>query len=291
MTRIAHLSDLHLLEDEPHQGRSGLASFRLRYLSFGRPLDAEVRRRRFARGLERARWAGADHVVVTGDLTEDGEAEQFTAVAEVLHESAWDPSQVTLLPGNHDQYTRFDAFETALSGPLSAFRETSTLGAPVALDDVMILPVCMRIDQPFTRSAGAMGDETLELVDTLAERTERGPRALLVAQHHPVHPEPLGMNWIDGTLDTGDVQSVLGRHEHVHVLHGHTHRRQDRHLGKSPHPRVFSPTSVVQDSAPLRLYDVEDRTLVPVELASSGSGDSVGNSVGLPLLHVSRAPH
>jgi hypothetical protein len=91
------------------------------------------------------------------------------------------------------------------------------------------------------------------------------------------------MNWIDGTLDTERISGALGRHPHLSVLHGHTHRRQDRRLGDATHPRVFSPTSVVQDASPLRVYDVEDRALIPVELRSRGAGQGLDGRVGALL--------
>src|SRR5215831_11304879 len=84
--RIAHLSDFHLLE--PDVGRRGLRErVRLGYLSLFRPLDAEGRVRRALGALARACEKGFDHLVISGDLTEDGTAQQFEEVARVLFES------------------------------------------------------------------------------------------------------------------------------------------------------------------------------------------------------------
>src|SRR5687768_5469477 len=125
MARIAHLTDLHLLEDD-HRDRRGAGRLRLAYLSLARPLDAAARRLRAARALTEVRRSGADHLVITGDLTEDGVDAQFQVLADILAESRIPPSQTTLVPGNHDAYTDEGAWARALAGPLRAYAETST---------------------------------------------------------------------------------------------------------------------------------------------------------------------
>src|ERR1700722_16318484 len=86
ITRIAHLSDAHVLDPRPSRTRSGW-SMRVRFLSFGRPLDAVGRRRKLGRALEAAHRIGANHVVVSGDLTEIGTPGEFETLAEILHDS------------------------------------------------------------------------------------------------------------------------------------------------------------------------------------------------------------
>jgi len=66
-TRIAHLSDVHMLDSRPSRTRSGW-SMGHRFLSFGRPLDPVGRRRKLAHALSAARRVGAHHVVISGDV-------------------------------------------------------------------------------------------------------------------------------------------------------------------------------------------------------------------------------
>ena len=68
ITRIAHLSDAHVLDPRPSRTRAGW-SMRTRFLSFGRPLDAAGRQRKLRRAIDAAKRVGADHVVISGDLT------------------------------------------------------------------------------------------------------------------------------------------------------------------------------------------------------------------------------
>ncbi len=272
MTRIAHLSDLHVLEDH-HQSRAAKERLRLRYLSFGRPLDAAGRRERLRASLERVRDEAVDHLVVTGDLTEDGTDAQFEALAEVLTEEVRDPEKVTLVPGNHDAYTDVHAFDRALEGPLEPFARTSRPGQVVLFDGVAFLPLSTTIDQAFTRSGGIVGTEDLAALDALAGDPVMRRRALVVAQHHPPtsHPVP-GMGFIDGLQNHRQERALLDRHPHLHVLHGHTHRASDRAVGAVPEPRVFCTTAVVEHARPLRLYDCEGGRLRPVP---EGDGEAV----------------
>jgi Icc protein len=265
MTQIAHLSDLHLLEPD-HAARQGEARRRLAYLTVGRPNDAPRRRRRAASVLAAAARSGADHVLVTGDLTEDGIDAQFAILAEVLAESGLSPAQVTLLPGNHDAYEDGGAFERALRGPLAAYAATSTPGVPVFLRDVAILPMCTAVAQPYTRSAGVIDGRELEIAAQMAEQSRLSGRALVLAMHHSPRRRAPVVQWIDGLVQHAAIGEILERHDHVHVLHGHTHTTTDRAVRPGATPRIFSTEAVVDSDAPLRLYHARHGRLWPAAL-------------------------
>lgn len=57
--RIAHVSDIHTLEEGPKPHGLGR-----HFLSFGRALDATVRRHKLERAVEVAKRSGADHFIV-----------------------------------------------------------------------------------------------------------------------------------------------------------------------------------------------------------------------------------
>ncbi|MBK7153849.1 MAG: cytochrome P450 [Sandaracinaceae bacterium] len=102
MALLAQISDAHLIELDPW-ARDVLDWVRLAFLSSYRP-RAQSRVRNRACAFRRARDAGADHVVFTGDMTEDADPAQFALFAQVVGESGFAPAQVTLIPGNHDAY-------------------------------------------------------------------------------------------------------------------------------------------------------------------------------------------
>jgi 3',5'-cyclic AMP phosphodiesterase CpdA len=262
--RIAHLSDVHMLDARPGRDRSGY-SMGHRFLSFGRPLDAAGRRRKLVSALSAARRVGASHYVVSGDLTEIGSPGEFEALAETLHDSGIAPARITLVPGNHDLYTSPDAWRLALEGPLAAFRETSAqeAGKVVECGPVNILPLDVARHQPVTRSAGWLEDDALDRVALRAADPGLSDRPLLVVQHHPPFvrtTQPL--QWLDGLVGAVRMMGVLEAFRHLYVLHGHLHSAVNKVLGCGV-ARVFGATAIVDDKdAPrVRLYDVRGGVL------------------------------
>src|SRR5688572_2232868 len=102
MLDLAHVTDLHLVEKD-HEKRRGTDWQRLQYLSAGRSIDFATRRHKALSAL-RSAGRNAAHVVLTGDLTEDGMPAQYELLAELLSDADLDPHRVTIVPGNHDRY-------------------------------------------------------------------------------------------------------------------------------------------------------------------------------------------
>lgn len=252
MARIAHLSDFHLLEPGVRD-RRGKDWFRVHYLSLKRSLDYLLRRTRAEKALVQARDAGFDHLVITGDLTEDGHLAQFEVLAEVLTASGIPAEKILLCPGNHDSYGM--SWQDAMAGPLRRWSRTEAW-----LDDAVIVAVSTAVPQTFLRSSGRVDDADLRRVDSVAAGERR--RAVVAAQHHP--PFALFNQWVHGLQDHARVKGLMESRDNVNVLHGHTHKHQQRALVEGGPLRVFSPTAVADSAAPLRLYDVRDGALVPV---------------------------
>lgn len=263
MTLIAHISDLHLLEDGFHE-RRGASWLRLQYLTFGRPQSPATRRLRVRRLLDRALRAGADHLVITGDLTEDGTPGQFESLAQVLHESGWLPSRVTLVPGNHDLYSGPDAWREALRGPLADYARTSEEGAVVALPDACIVPLSTAFHQPVLRAAGSLSKAALDALADWAALRSHEWQAVVLAQHHPPKRYALApLHWLDGLDGTPELARILQRHEHLHVLHGHTHVTGSQPVRPGGPDRIFSADTAQSTGEALRLYRARYRRLWP----------------------------
>jgi 3',5'-cyclic-AMP phosphodiesterase len=270
MATIAQLTDLHLLEDS-YADRPFGPRARLSYLSFGRRLDPEERRRRAADALEEARARNVDHLLVTGDLTEDGHLEQFEVLAELLSESRIPPERITLVPGNHDAYTGGGAFAEALNGPLGPYAPTSSIGIPLRFRDVTIVPVSTAFHQSPLRSAGAIAQQELESLASIAKDPAFVGQPLVFAQHHPPGRLliPL-LQWIDGLAEHAVLSDLFDRCPHLHVVHGHTHHETNRVTRTGEPPRVFSARAVVDGISPLRLYEASPAGLSPLEVDGSG---------------------
>ncbi len=264
-SRIAHLSDVHMLAARPGRSRAPY-DLSTRFVSIGRRLDPRSRSRKLARAIGAAEKAGASHFVFSGDLTEMGAPEEYEAFAEVLHETKIAPERVTLVPGNHDAYSGADAWKKAMEGPLAAFAPTSASepGRVVDLGEIALLPLDVALHQPVTRSSGEL---TADAADALEHRL-RDPalrhKALVVVQHHPPYPHAASLwQWIDGLRGWARSMELLGRFPRAHVLHGHLHYAIDRivTLGRS---RVFGAPAVVDDPshvARVRIYDLREGAL------------------------------
>jgi hypothetical protein len=216
--------------------------------------------------LAEVRAKGADHLLITGDLTEDGDMAQFELLAELLADSRIPPERITLVPGNHDAYTEGGTYDAALAGPLKAYAPTSAIGVPLRFRDVTIVPVSTAFHQTPLRSAGAITSSDLEALAKLVEDETLGDRPLVFAQHHPPgrHFLPV-LQWIDGMLDHPALSALFERCPHLYVIHGHTHHHVNRSVRKGESPRVFSARAVVDGASPLRLYEASPGGLSPLE--------------------------
>lgn len=265
--RIAHISDLHLLEPRSER-RGALEQLRLLYLSALRPLSAAGRLSRFRRALSAALQGGFDHLVITGDLTEDGKVGQFEEVARLLHESGISPEKVTLIPGNHDAYEDPRGWQRALEGPLRPFARTSGghVGKVLDFGELAILPVSTSVHQHWSSSWGQIEEAELEALDRRAADPGFANKALLVAQHHPPHPyEFAPLQWLDGLRESARLLALLARRRAVQVLHGHMHLPITRNLGEGGALRVFGAPAVVESSEPeVRYYETRGGLIVPV---------------------------
>jgi 3',5'-cyclic AMP phosphodiesterase CpdA len=240
---------------------------RVRFLSFGRPLDAAGRQAKLKRSLETARRVGAQHFVLSGDLTEIGAPGEYETLAEVLHDSGIAPDRMTLVPGNHDMYSSADAWRWALAGPLAAYARTSARepgpGKIVEVPGATLLPLDATFHQPVTRSAGLVTDETMESIERRASDPALAHKPLVVVQHHPPFVRKTSaLHWLDGLVGASRLMVVLEKFRHLWVLHGHLHAIVDRALGCGV-SRIRGATAVVddRDEARVRVYDVHNGRL------------------------------
>lgn len=285
MRRIAHLSDVHILD-----ARAGTRRARYRFatqlVSLGHHgVNPLARVRRLARALSVAKQHGADHIVISGDLTEVGEDAEFEQFAEVLHDAKLPEDSVTLVPGNHDAYTNGDGWARAMRGPLARFAAASAAAAGKIVDrgPVALLPIDTTRFQTIAWSGGVFTKETAAAVDRrMSDPAFRDKAMLLVVHHPPFHPVKV-MKWIDGLRGGANVLDLLARHPRLQLLHGHLHRIFNHILAtssavgaavglrpKSEAPdaptRLFgAPATCDGDGPNVRLYDVKDGALLALE--------------------------
>ena len=172
-----------------------------------------------------------DLVVVTGDLTDGGTADEYAEFRRVMAPLA---SPYVVLPGNHD---RRDALRRAFPAlPATGSLHYSVETFPIRL-------VCL--DSLIEGSGrGRLGAEQLAWRDrTLAAAPDR---PTVVALHHP--PFSTGIDHVDAVgLDDADaLGAVVARHGQVErVIAGHVHRALQRRWFGTVASTAPSPTHAV----------------------------------------------
>jgi 3',5'-cyclic AMP phosphodiesterase CpdA len=266
--RIAHLSDLHILDlagVSPtrffNKRLTGYANLRLRRGHHHRAAYVEAL-------CQAIRGLSVDHVVITGDLTNLALESEFRAVRALLDQQlGLSPDQVSIIPGNHDVYTqgaaRAQRFESFFAPNVTSDLK---LGSSAAFPfvrlrgELAILGLSSAVVRPPFMAAGLVPKSQRDAITRALERPEIQKRARIFLLHHPLHPPPKKLKaWRDGLHEAQALIDVLG--EGI-VLHGHLHRRIARnHAAPQGSLRSFGATSASLDHedadrmAGVNLYD------------------------------------
>jgi Icc protein len=214
--RLIQITDLHLFADP----------------------DAELRgvcpRARFENILAalKPERAGADRLIITGDLTHDDRRETYAALRELLAD--W-IDMLRVIPGNHDERTAMrDVFDD---------RVQVAAGRNVFSDEIGGWQL-IGLDTHLSGSvAGRAGDEQLEWL--AAQLQAAADRPTLLCLHHP--PVAIGSRWLDevGLEDAAELSAILARHPHVRlVCCGHVH--QELAIGGGGFNVLTTPATAVQ---------------------------------------------
>ncbi|MDP8998782.1 MAG: metallophosphoesterase [Myxococcota bacterium] len=244
--RIAHFSDLHLLSLDGVPVRrfmnkriTGWVNLRLK--------RASIHRSEYVRAI--AREIGArdfDHVVVTGDLTNLALESEYDLARDVLERDlGLDPSRVTVVPGNHDVYTRgalscrrFERyFAPWLIGDLPELAVDVNGGFfPVVKlrGSVAIIGLSSAVPRPPMVAAGELGLAQIAALHRVLEHPEVARRTAVLGLHHPaVRPESRAKMYLEGLRDASALVAELRPIANGLLLHGHLHRRVQRDIPTS----------------------------------------------------------
>lgn len=228
--RFVHCSDIHLLD------LAGISPARFLNKRLTGGVNLLLRRRHthdavlLRRVVERAHEHGADRLVVTGDLTNLALESEFEHVRDQL-DAAGMP--VTVIPGNHDVYTRgslrVKRFEQYFSHLMEGEREDGADYPFVQrLGDTALVGVTTAIPSYPLYAVGRVGGEQLARLGRALGRLGREGLARVVLIHHPVLPGVAKAR--HELLDLDDFARVIAEHGAELVLHGHEHRRIEGHL-------------------------------------------------------------
>jgi 3',5'-cyclic AMP phosphodiesterase CpdA len=239
--RIAHFSDLHLLALEGVPVRrflnkrlTGWANLRLKRGSIHRSSYVRAIAREIAR-------LGIEHVVVTGDLTNLALESEYELARDLFEQDlGLDPSRVTVVPGNHDLYTRgalsSRRFEQYFAPYLRSDLPELAVDAggarfPVVKlrDHVALVALSSAVPRAPLVAAGELGRTQIAALARVLAHAEVSGRTVVLALHHPaVHGWTRVKAYAEGLRDAPDLLAQLRHLTRGLVLHGHLHRRIQR---------------------------------------------------------------
>ena len=261
-SRIAHLSDLHVLD---LTGTSPLRFLNKRATGVANLLSArrDAHPVRIAEALAAALGPAGldvDHVLITGDLSNLALPSEFLR-AQAIVRAIGGPDRVTVIPGNHDVYTagamrtaRFESFfadwmvdlpvlPAAIEAARTAGRAHYPFGKTIA-PGVRVYGLSSAITAPPLVAWGKLGDAQLAKLRDLVAQEPRGtdPRAhdaaihtRIVMVHHNLHPRSGVAEQTARLLDRAALITTLRDIGATALLHGHTHPPQQHRLdGDSP---------------------------------------------------------
>ncbi len=223
------------------------------------PKNSNVRLWRAARAIEQ----DVDAVIITGDLTDDGDGYELVGAAF----ARWkDRGMLFAIPGNHDLYlfplpgssrprpstegkrAAWHAFASSLGLTLDGSGAWSR-SLPEASTVIVGLDSCAQGQRRFFRHNGAIGPAQLAYLRGLAATDPwKAARHRIVALHHHVVPLPHGVGRRAPSEfgmrldDAKTVAQVLDEVGTTLVMHGHRHVSEQRQPAGSNFTILASPS-------------------------------------------------
>ena len=220
MFTLAHLSDLHLALMPKG---SELASKRgLGYINWQRKRKFIHRPDVLAAITRDLQIRTAEHVAVTGDLTNFSLPSEYAWTRRWL-ESIGRPTDVTVIPGNHDVYVhgaeespgKFWADYMRGDDALERFPFVRRRA------DVALIALSTGVPTAPFLATGRLGQGQLARLAEALEQTRGSFRVVLI--HHP--PLSPARRFFRRLVDGADLRRVLAEMGAELLLHGHDHRR------------------------------------------------------------------
>jgi 3',5'-cyclic AMP phosphodiesterase CpdA len=218
---LAHLSDPHL-GPLPKPAWRDLAGKRLTgYVNWIRNRSHEYHRDVADAMVADIKAQTPDHIAVTGDLVNLALPGEFVP-ARLWLNSLGSPSDVTLVPGNHDTYAQDtrERFASAWGDYMRGDGLTNvTFPFVRRRANVALIGLSTALPTLPFMATGTLGADQIARLDALlpALAAERLFRVILI--HHPLR----STSWSKRLTDAEPLIEVLRRHGAELILHGHDH--------------------------------------------------------------------
>lgn len=227
---LAHLSDVHLGPLPRPPIRHWNLKRLLGYLNWHRSRKGVHLASTLARLAHDLAVQRPDHIAVTGDLVNIGLPAEYVAAEAWLHRLG-DPARVTVVPGNHDIYTRLRG--DAGVDRWRAFMSANAAGAAFGGNQPQAFPFVRRIGRvaliglnsavptPPFRASGRLGEAQLARLGPILDRLGAADAIRVILIHHP--PLPGQASNAKALQDAAALEAILTHHGAELVLHGHNH--------------------------------------------------------------------
>ena len=282
--KIGHISDLHILDIDGIRPREFLNKRLVGgvNLLLNRSDEHSVGVVREAiRHLDRE---DVDHIAISGDVSNLALDSEFRAVGDIMRTVRDHEERISVVPGNHDYYTR-DAAESGrferhfapyLTSDLPAYQLETGYPFCKLMGDVALIGLNSGIPTPWFFATGKVREDELESTEALLDDPEVRKRFTIVMVHH--HLVPFEHSRIEYTRRMVNADRVLElmRQKCVDlVIHGHNHHFatiEIPHLGGPGTLRICEAgsTSLSEYRDPkfggkYNIYHIEGKHLAKVE--------------------------
>ena len=236
MLRIAHVSDVHVLSRFGAEWRRMLFNKRITGWANVVLRRGRVYRREYLRVVLEEAASRADHVVVTGDITNMAHESEYREARRLLDEVAH-RVEVTVVPGNHDIYLPAVGRERRFPHYFAPFVRGERPGLAVRLPagdyplvklrgPAAIVGLSSAVPRPPFVSGGVLGREQLAALERLLALPEVASRTPVLLVHHPpVDARTRLARLRDGLIDAPRLRTVVDRLPRGLLLFGHVHAR------------------------------------------------------------------
>jgi 3',5'-cyclic AMP phosphodiesterase CpdA len=250
--RFLHCSDVHVTDD--YFSKNFLRLGWRRWVAMAE-LQVGGRARRFAHAEETLRQIsrdavslGANHLIVSGDLTAYAMPDEFEKARGALAPWVEDRARASVIPGNHDRYTpgslkshRFErSFGQLLSSDVPELQVEDGFPFVRLLGDAdAVVGLCSaRVPRFPGMSFGRIGQAQLSaLAAAVTDRRLLGRAVLVLVHHAPFRPNGRPDKLSHGLLDADALLTLLPGPRFA-VLHGHIHHRF-HHEATATRPHIF----------------------------------------------------
>ena len=230
---LAHLSDPHLAHHHDIQSFDFLNKRLFGYLKWRLQRRSRHHADVLAALIRDLRSNAPDHIAVTGDLTHLGLPVEFLNAKELLKKLGT-PSQVTVIPGNHDAYVGsdwdrnlahwvdyiasdgLDITDDMMISARTLFPSLRIRG-PIALIGVSTAQPCSTL-----LAVGRIGKGQMQRIKKALTDAEEMNLFRVVLIHHP--PVSGVVSWRKRLTDASAFRTLIEGYGADLILHGHAHR-------------------------------------------------------------------